>query len=474
MGILSTRQRTALTLSVLALSLAACQQPDTPQGPAKVPTVTAAEPARGELTTQSPVNINDGSRYAELAVDLKANTTVRISQEGALQGVLSLYRDGELLSVSGGNTAFGGVADCCGGAGDSRRPATALVYSPKADGIYRLGVSGADASRYGPFRVSLQEVNVRNSGPVRVGESLEGALTSAAPATGSPAPTGYELLIEEAGLYDITLRSTFFDAFLNLSGNGVTLEDDDGGGGSDARLNAWLEPGTYQLRASALDSPASGLYTLAVARQELPAGTKLMNSGELPLDSTITAMYSGRDMPYTLRVPERQTVTIDMKSEALDSYLKLQGEGIEVSDDDGGGGSDARLEQVLEPGTYTVTASGYDNGSGLFTLATRVGPAPEPGGGDIAVGDTVEAALTSRTGDEYRLRIARAGRYTIDMRSERIDSLLRITGPGVDQEDDDGGGNYDARLVVQLTPGEYVIRARSLDEDNGPYTLSVR
>lgn len=472
MGIPSLRRTTALALSALAVSLAACQQNEAPSGPAKPPTLTLGEPWRGELTTQSPMNINDGSRYAVVTVNLKANTTTKIALEGSLQGVLSLYKEGELLSVSNGNTAFGGDHGGCCGSGAQKREAV-LVYSAPADGEFELGVSGADGTRYGPFRVVAQEIAVRNGGPVKTGESLEGAL-AAAPGSVDSAANTYELMIEEDGLYDITLRSQNFDALLKISGNGVEQEDDDSGGGSDAKLTTFLKAGTYQLRASGLDRGDSGLYTLAVARQALPAGTELVQGGELPAGGAITGLYTGQELRYELRLAERQRVVIDMKSQAIDSYLTLDGPGVHATDDDSGGDMDARIERTLPAGTYTVTASGYDTTSGMFTLANTLSEAPQPGGGDITVGQTVRAALTSPEGDEYRLRVTRAGRYTIDMRSEQIDAFLRITGENVNMEDDDSGGNYDARLSLDLMPGEYVISATSIDEDNGPYTLSVR
>ncbi|MBU4610832.1 hypothetical protein IMZ29_09900 [Achromobacter sp. GG226] len=476
MGITSLRRTTVLALSVLAVSLAACQQKETPAaGPAKPPVVNMGEPFRGELTTQSPTNINDGSRYSVLTVNLKGNTTTKISLEGSLQGVLSLYKEGELLNVSNGNSSFGeSSSGCCGGSSSgSQRRSTTLVHTAEADGEYQLGVSGADATRYGPFRVVTQAIEVRNSGPVKAGETLEGALSASADSANRGHNT-YQLAVEEDGLYDIYLRSQNFDAFLKLSGNGVTQEDDDSGGGSDAKISAFLKAGTYELQASGLDRGDAGLYSLSVERQALPAGTELSQGGPLQPGATVTGLYSGQDLRYELRLTERQRVVIDMKSSAIDSYLTLDGPGVHATDDDSGGGSDARIERTLSPGTYTITANGYDNGSGLFTLATTLSEAPQPGGGDITVGQTVRAELTSPEGDEYRLRVTRAGRYTIEMRSETIDSYLRIVGDTVDQEDDDSGGNYDARLSLSLQPGEYRIYATSIDEDNGPYTLSVR
>ena len=50
----------------------------------------------------------------------------------------------------------------------------------------------------------------------------------------------YTLQVDAPGLYTVSLESDAFDTRLELSGNGVTLEDDDGGNGTDSRLVAPL------------------------------------------------------------------------------------------------------------------------------------------------------------------------------------------------------------------------------------------
>jgi peroxiredoxin len=77
----------------------------------------------------------------------------------------------------------------------------------------------------------------------------------------------------------------------------------------------------------------------------------------------------------------------------------------------------------------------------------------------------------------YRVEF-KAGRvYTIDMSSRQFDSYLRLEDSAGRQldEDDDSGGNLDARIIFNCTKdGEYRVIATSLGEATGNYTLSIK
>ena len=65
----------------------------------------------------------------------------------------------------------------------------------------------------------------------------------------------------------ITLTSTAFDAFLNLlsSTNQILTNDDDSGGGLNAKIVGTLSPGVYRIEVTSATPAASGPYTLAIA-----------------------------------------------------------------------------------------------------------------------------------------------------------------------------------------------------------------
>jgi len=73
----------------------------------------------------------------------------------------------------------------------------------------------------------------------------------------------------------------------------------------------------------------------------------------------------------------------------------------------------------------------------------------------------------------------KAGRYyIIDMvKSSKIDPYLYLEGPNakVVAQDDDSGGNLNARIVYQpTTDGEYRVIATTLSPATGEFTLTVR
>jgi hypothetical protein len=86
---------------------------------------------------------------------------------------------------------------------------------------------------------------------------------------------------------------------------------------------------------------------------------------------------------YTFPGRAGQQVTITMTSREIDSYLWLldpQGNSL-IQDDDGAGGTDARIVYTLPvDGTYTIVANSYDGGVlGRYTLQASAG-----GGGPTA------------------------------------------------------------------------------------------
>ncbi len=405
------------------------------------------ERQRGEITSQSELNGKDGSRYTRYVLPLEEDTLVEVALGGALQGVLALYDDQDQLL----------------------KAAPTLRHRIAESGDYTLVVSGNDAHSYGPFEVNSRRIELDDISALEVPSRHDGWLQDA--------PDTYTLTIEETGLYQIEMRSSDLDAYLELEGpNGYRREDDDGAGDLDARLADFLEPGEYQLTARTSYGEGSGLYTLAVEPRELPNADTLRNGGELSHDESLHGWFSGQGLEYELVLESAATVILDMRSSDFDAFLELHGDGVSVSDDDGGGGTDARLYQHLAPGRYTITARSYSQGgSGLFELETSLGDAAaQPNGGELELGESISAWLAPGVHDTYTFRVAQAGRYRIDMMSGEMDAYLELVGTGTSLTDDDGGEGLDARILAHLEPGDYRAIARTYgNSEGGNYRLSV-
>jgi hypothetical protein len=330
----------------------------------------------------------------------------------------------------------------------------------------------------------------------------------------------------------ITLRSSDFDAYLafgRMSGGecqGDCDTDDDGAGGTDARVVATLrEDGVYQIRANTLSDGETGSYTLSVESGAAPpppgpAGTITLGqtvSGRLDADDAQAGDDSFYEL-WTFRGRPGDRVTITLRSSDFDAYLgwgRMSGGGEweEIdSDDDGAGGTDARLEVTVgDQGTYVIRANTLSSGeTGSYTLQVEAGGSGGDGGddgdGDNDGGESEEVDLSRareirpgapmsgeldgddpQLGDEsyYELYTftGRAGdRVTITMRSDDFDTFLalgRAVGgrfEAVESNDDGDGEGTNSRLEVTLPAnGQYVIRANSLaGSDTGAYTIELR
>lgn len=209
-----------------------------------------------------------------------------------------------------------------------------------------------------------------------------------------------------------------------------------------------------------------------------------------------------------------ETVIVSMDSPSFDAYLHLgivrYGRYEELAtDDDGGNGTNSRLEYRLpEDGTYVIRANSLSEDTGPYTL-TLVGgrrsardggwygqgaadryPDRMERGGYLTPGRMVRGRLSAGdpTLDDggffhlYRYQGRRGEQVTIDLRSNDFDAYLVLGTPGGRHgvetalvRDDDGGGGRDARIVYTLpSDGEYVIRVNAVMQSAGDYTLDVR
>lgn len=245
------------------------------------------------------------------------------------------------------------------------------------------------------------------------------------------------------------------------------------------------------ITAASIAGALALLSTGLTAQTSLAVGQTV--SGTLA-ESAPTVGEFGRAVTYQLRLRAGERIVASMSSEAFDSYLSITraGDAEELgSDDDGGEGVNARLRFTAPAdGSYTLLAQALDaEGMGDFTLTLEAGrePAPVPEQ-TIRVGGTVNGALTDTDAvletddtyyDLYRVRAPAGTRLVVDMRSEDFDTFL-TAGTGSAQafedveSDDDGGEGTNSLLRVTVPAGgELLIRANSLGEGTGDYTLKV-
>ncbi len=440
----------ALPLAGFAILLSGCNEPHQAAAPAAAVVTTMPATLTGELTSQSAVNLNDGSRTQSFALQLQADTFYRVTSSGALQQPL-------LLLLTEDNRPVGGPR------------AEKLYIQPEQDGVYRLAVSGNNAKDFGPFQLEVNTAETTNEGELQPGADILGRLQ----ADGNRAGNRYTLKIADKGLYEILLRSDEFDTVLKLRGKGINLNDDDGAGNTDSRLFTSLEAGDYQLSAEGIEGGEEGVYNLIVTQREMPEGIDLSEGARLEVGKEYTGLLAGSAQTYRLVVEESGLLELSMRSQDMDSMLELHGPGVAVRDDDSGGDHDALISAVVEPGTYRVKASQLNNQEGVFTLRGDITAVAVLGDG-IAPTETRIGRLAAGEPHISRLRIAEAGLYRVTLRSSEFDAMLQLQGQGLNEEDDDSAGGSNAMLELYLEAGEYeLVNGSYGDEGQGGFVLSV-
>lgn len=257
-------------------------------------------------------------------------------------------------------------------------------------------------------------------------------------------------------------------------------------------------------------SPAAGSNTMHQIQVGQAVNGNLTTDDNLYRDTTYYQFWQ-----FTTTAGSQ--LTVDLSSDDFDPYLIVRGfhaaDGRDSSsvDDDGGPGCSARVSTTFPTtGTYTIlvnTTSTQKKTTGGFTLSITRGLKPPVSGdcssgaattttgggggartqGTMTIGQTVQGRLTTsdylRSADttyaQWWVLQGQAGQQvTIDLESDDFDGFIFMFGPGLSDDgsqDDDSGGNCNARLTVTLPQsGEYRILVNTRNQrETGSYTLSV-
>ncbi len=242
--------------------------------------------------------------------------------------------------------------------------------------------------------------------PIRPGQTVQGELAPGDPRLDDD--THYDVWRFEAQpghVYQVTLRSDAFDAFLAVGSRGAECTqcemDDDGAGGTDAQTEYRARTdGTVEIRVNSLSAGETGRYTLEL--QDLGEGEPEFIPTAYPLENgpPVNGRLSDGDPRaedesfydlYVYQGRAGEAVTISLSSEAFDAYLvvgRVVNGVFQVleSNDDGPVGTDSFLRMTLpEDGEYLIRANTLSEGeSGAYTIRLTAAdsfrrPSPKPG-----------------------------------------------------------------------------------------------
>ncbi|HZG47591.1 MAG TPA: hypothetical protein VEZ41_15190, partial [Allosphingosinicella sp.] len=259
--------------------------------------------------------------------------------------------------------------------------------------------------------------------------------------------------------------SAFFDGELL----GASPEDSEEDGENVALMVRAKRSGTHTVAVSGVDASAFGPYTLSSKAIEAYGGETLRVGASIS-----DWVDAPRRLP--LQIDRAGLYVIDMLSDDFDPVLKLEGEGVSISNDDSDGGRNPRIATMLQPGRYTLTADGFESEvNGMYQLRVAARELPAGGlssGGPIQLGKEA-TGLYQGTPQRFRFSLPARRLVRIDMRSSEIDSKLTLRGNGVEADDDDGGDRFNARIATLLEAGNYDIEAGTASEGAGVFTLLV-
>lgn len=484
-----------LVLALLATSGLAAQAQQT---------IRPGEGVQGALSPGDAVLVEDGSFYDLYVVRAAPGEELEITMR-------STAFDTYLIGGETEGDALAGTDFDDDGAGGTD---SQLIVFAGAGGTYWFLANSLEPGDTGSYSISVRSLGggtpASGPGTIRSGETLSGSLGP-----------GDDILPDESfvdvytyegapgDVLTVTLSSQDFDAYLSggRTENGqfvFEVSDDDSGGGTDAQFTVEVGySGTYTIRANSLRAGEVGAYTLTaeaeggglaqadVLRPGETAGGSLGASSPTLGDGSWYHLYEIQAEPF-------EALEIALTSGDFDAYL-VGGTtpdgalGVEVSDDDGGGGTDALLRVEAGPdGRFYAIANTYSAGqSGRYEIAVASlggGTPMDDGIVTLQLGDSVAGELTADDPtmddgshfDIYVYEGAPGEEVEITLSSPDFDTYLllrRAFGDGLENiaEDDDGGDGTNSRLLVTLDrSGTYVIGANTYAAAaTGRYTLSI-
>ena len=196
--------------------------------------------------------------------------------------------------------------------------------------------------------------------------------------TGSHTDT-YTFGASEGETVEPSLSSTAFDAHLTVRGpDGFRVENDDADAATlDARIMRRLPAsGTYTIEVSSYWEGETGGYALTAAtRPAVPPQIVVDTTAALTTASQLLDDGKYFELhPFTAQAG--QQVTVELTSDTFDTFAVLLTSGGQplVEDDDGGEGTNSRIQQMLtSDGVYLVGVTSYAPGTtGSYTIVVTL------------------------------------------------------------------------------------------------------
>ncbi len=332
------------------------------------------------------------------------------------------------------------------------------------------------------------------------GDALAGALSVSSCRSRLGLADLYSFTLPASGTLDVSLAATSFGGLLAIRDgkDNLVLVERDAQGLGLSHLTADLPAGAYTIVAAAASGAGTYQVTSRFTAHDIAPCTFAqplsINGGYIQkLGPGSCRGPNGQPVDlYQFTLPSDGVVAAFMTSSEVDGFLTIADAAGNIlrSDDNTYGGFDSMIVQFLPAGDYQVAARAAGNtAGGYYQVDLRSVLAPRPpfctAKGKLALGGSVTNALSVAScqytdgtfADLYQVDLT--SDTTIDLRlaSGDFDAylvLLDARGNVVDQ-DDDSGGNSDARVSPSLGAGTYFVVAKPSSDYThiGAYSLSL-
>jgi hypothetical protein len=274
--------------------------------------------------------------------------------------------------------------------GDTDGPVTAHISADLAPGVY--SVVAAAGSYSGGYRLT-SKFTPHDIPVCRFTQALDlnGGYIQRLSLSTCKAPNGqavdqYGFTLAADSLVLAVMTSSEVDGHLTLydASGSVVRTDDNSYGGIDPLIIQYLPAGTYTLAARDAFAAAGGLYEVDLRTVTGPKPPLCTSRGPLSPGGSVSGniTYTGCQYSdgtfadlYEFALSADATVDFGLTSPDFDaSLIVLDAKGNVVdADDDGGGGTNARITRPLAAGTYYIVAkpSGDYLAHGTYILAAK-------------------------------------------------------------------------------------------------------
>lgn len=461
--------------------------------------------AQGTLELGGIVESGLDNRDSRDARGARVETWELAASEGDLLTITLRSPDFDTWLEVTDNEGFAAVSDDAPGLGTNSR----VSFVAPHDGSYLVAASAYDPAARGAYNLHARVDSADGGAPMQVTAQARGA-DGALEAGDNQLQSGefydqHEFSASAGERVTIELSSSEFDTYLILRGPETSIDNDDvADGNTNSQIVTTLPAsGDYRVLVTSYAPGETGAYTLNV---ETAGGDAPSFAGGADLEpgEALGGSWSANDpvraggqpfQTFTFNGNRGDRVTIDLESDAVDSWLALRApSGMEETNDDRGDGTlHSRVATTLrETGAYTVVASTYAaQAYGSFVLSMNSGITSSPLVGSVeldpnalAIGSEQSGSLqqgdaalgTGEFFDTYAINGTEGLGVTLAMSSSEFDTYLFVRGPnGFALDNDDAGGGTNSSLDVTFpVDGVYTVTATSYAPGEvGRYSLRI-